>query len=143
MDEYLLAQWNNCVGESDTVYILGDLFFRNTVLANEYLNRLHGKKHLIKGNHDKDWMKKADLEKHFASISSMLEISDGSHKITLCHYPGCMGEHNRRQSRGAKGDLRRGQAENKIQLPYAAVDSRGTGTSSENKGAAGELPKAI
>lgn len=92
MDEYLLAQWNNCVGESDTVYILGDLFFRNAVLANEYLNRLHGKKHLIKGNHDKDWMKKADLEKHFASISSMLEVSDGSHKITLCHYPGCMGE---------------------------------------------------
>lgn len=87
MDEYLLAQWNNCVGESDTVYILGDLFFRNAVSANEYLNRLHGKKHLIKGNHDKDWMKKADLEKHFASISSMLEISDGSHKITLCHYP--------------------------------------------------------
>ena len=87
MDEYLLAQWNNCVGESDTVYILGDLFFRNAVSANEYLNRLHGKKHLIKGNHDKDWMKKADLEKHFASISNMLEISDGSHKITLCHYP--------------------------------------------------------
>ena len=87
MDEYLLAQWNNCVGESDTVYILGDLFFRNAVSANEYLNRLPGKKHLIKGNHDKDWMKKVDLEKHFASISSMLEISDGSHKITLCHYP--------------------------------------------------------
>ena len=76
MDEYLLTQWNNCVGESDTVYILGDLFFRNAVSANEYLNRLYGKKHLIKGNHDKDWMKKADLEKHFASISSMLEISD-------------------------------------------------------------------
>jgi len=24
MDEYLLAQWNNCVGESDTIYILGE-----------------------------------------------------------------------------------------------------------------------
>ncbi|MDD5604278.1 MAG: hydrolase [Eubacteriales bacterium] len=87
MDECLLTQWNNCVGESDTVYILGDLFFRNAVSADEYLSRLHGKKHLIKGNHDKDWMKKADLEKHFISISGMLEINDGSHKITLCHYP--------------------------------------------------------
>ncbi len=87
MDEYLLVQWNNCVGESDTIYILGDLFFRNAVSADEYLSRLHGKKHLVKGNHDKDWMKKADLEKHFESVSSMLEISDGAHKITLCHYP--------------------------------------------------------
>lgn len=87
MDEYLLEQWNNCVGANDTVYILGDLFFRNTVSADEYLCKLHGKKHLIKGNHDKDWMKKTDLEKHFQSISNMLEISDGSHKITLCHYP--------------------------------------------------------
>ena len=26
MDEYLLEQWNNCVGRNDTVYILGDLF---------------------------------------------------------------------------------------------------------------------
>ena len=48
MDEYHLAQWNNCVDESDTVYILGDLFFRNAV--------------------------------SFASVSSLLEISDGSHK---------------------------------------------------------------
>lgn len=87
MDEYLLEQWNSCVCMSDTVYILGDLFFRNVISADEYLSRLHGKKHLIKGNHDKDWTKKTDLEKHFESVSSMLEISDGSHKITLCHYP--------------------------------------------------------
>ena len=54
MDEYLLTQWNNNVDANDTVYILGDLFFRNVVSADEYLSRLHGKKHLIKGNHDKD-----------------------------------------------------------------------------------------
>lgn len=47
MDEYLLEQWNNCVGVNDIVYILGDLFFRNVVSADEYLSELHGKKHLI------------------------------------------------------------------------------------------------
>ncbi|MDI6814005.1 MAG: hypothetical protein QMD10_10760, partial [Desulfitobacteriaceae bacterium] len=47
MDEYLLEQWNSCVDENDTIYILGDLFFRNVVSADAYLNRLHGKKHLI------------------------------------------------------------------------------------------------
>ena len=87
MDEYLLEQWNNCVDVNDIIYALGDLFFRNTVSADDYLSRLCGKKHLIKGNHDKDWMKKTDLEKYFQSISSTLEISNGSHKITLCHYP--------------------------------------------------------
>ncbi len=87
MDQHILDQWNNCIGVNDTVYILGDLFFRNAVSADEYLNRLNGKKHLIIGNHDKDWMKKTDLEKYFKSTSNMLEISDGSHKITLCHYP--------------------------------------------------------
>ena len=70
MDEYLLAQWNNTVEKNDTVYILGDLFFRNVVSADEYLSGLHGKKYLIKGNHDKDWMKKADLDKHFTHIFS-------------------------------------------------------------------------
>ena len=58
MDEYLLAEWNNRVTTNDTVYILGDRFFRNAVSASDYLCKLHGKKHLIKGNHDKDWMKR-------------------------------------------------------------------------------------
>ena len=35
------------------------------------------------------------------------------------------------------------KAENKIQLPYDAVNSRGTGTSYGDKGAAGELPKVV
>jgi len=29
MDASLLENWNSCVGQNDTVYILGDLFFRN------------------------------------------------------------------------------------------------------------------
>jgi calcineurin-like phosphoesterase family protein len=87
MDVYLLEQWNERVGGNDTIYILGDLFFRNAVSTEEYLGRLHGKKHLIVGNHDRDWMKKADLQKYFLSVSNMLETSDGAHKLILCHYP--------------------------------------------------------
>jgi calcineurin-like phosphoesterase family protein len=72
MDEYLLAQWNNCVDVNDTVYILGDLFFRNTISADEYVCWLHGKKHLIKGTHDKDWLKKADLTLLLLSHTQMI-----------------------------------------------------------------------
>jgi calcineurin-like phosphoesterase family protein len=87
MDAVLIANWNRAVKPTDTVYILGDLFFRNTVPAAEYLTRLNGKKHLIIGNHDKFWMKKIDLSRFFASVEKYMEISDGAHKITLCHYP--------------------------------------------------------
>jgi calcineurin-like phosphoesterase family protein len=87
MDEALIANWNRAVKPQDTIFILGDLFFRNAVSAEEYLQRLNGKKHLIVGNHDKDWMKKTDLPKYFVSVEKFAEISDGAHKITLCHYP--------------------------------------------------------
>jgi hypothetical protein len=56
-------------------------------LPDSYLERLNGKKHLILGNHDKDWVKKADLSKHFASVAPLAEISTGQQRMTLCHYP--------------------------------------------------------
>ena len=87
MDETLIYNWNRAVKPTDTIYIMGDLFFRNTVPAQEYLERLNGTKHLIIGNHDKDWMKKIDLSEYFASVERMAEINDGVRKITLCHYP--------------------------------------------------------
>ena len=87
MDEHLISEWNSRVRQNDSVYIIGDLIFRNTVSPENYLNRLRGKKHLILGNHDKDWVKKADMTKHFASVERFTEISDGQHIITLCHYP--------------------------------------------------------
>jgi calcineurin-like phosphoesterase family protein len=87
MDETLIENWNRAVKPADTVYILGDIFFRNYINAEDYLVRLNGKKRLIVGNHDKEWMKKTDMGRFFESVDRFAEISDGSHKITLCHYP--------------------------------------------------------
>jgi len=87
MDEVLIENWNAAVGQHDTVHILGDLFFRNKVPAGEYLQRLNGRKHLIIGNHDKDWMKRIDLSLYFESVERMVVFADGAHRITLCHYP--------------------------------------------------------
>jgi len=87
MDAVLIENWNAIVKPTDTVYIVGDMFFRNAVSADDYLQRLNGKKHLLLGNHDKDWIKKADMARHFGSVERMIEFSDGAHKITLCHYP--------------------------------------------------------
>ena len=87
MDKTLLDNWNAVVKQQDTVYILGDMFFRNKTPADSMLKQLYGKKHLIIGNHDKDWMKRTDLLLFFESVSNMVETSDGTHKLTLCHYP--------------------------------------------------------
>lgn len=87
MDEYLICMWNSRVRSDDIVYILGDLIFRSTKSPKSYLDRLNGKKHLILGNHDTKWIKKVDLTKYFTTVEYFLEISDGQHQITLCHYP--------------------------------------------------------
>ena len=87
MDEHLITAWNSCVQPNDSVYILGDFIFRSTVSTDNYLSRLKGKKHLLLGNHDTNWIKKVDLTKHFVTVEKFLEISHCQYRMTLCHYP--------------------------------------------------------
>ena len=87
MDEHLITMWNAYVRQNDTVYIIGDMIFRSAVSPGDYLKRLQGKKHLILGNHDKNWIKKTDLNEFFESVEQFAEISDDQRRMTLCHYP--------------------------------------------------------
>ena len=87
MDETLIENWNARVTDSDTVYILGDLMFRNEIDPEEVLSRLKGRKYLITGNHDKKWMHQIDLKKHFEKVSKLMVLRLGKKTITLCHYP--------------------------------------------------------
>ena len=87
MDEFLIAKWNRKVTNNDTVYVLGDLMFRNEKPPEEYLRRLKGKKHLIVGNHDRNWIKQCDPALWFESVNTLLYTTDGKHQLTLCHYP--------------------------------------------------------
>lgn len=95
MDEAMIANWNARVKGNDTVYILGDMFFRSTN-AEAVLQRLKGKKRLIVGNHDGSWMTKFDYARYFVSVDNFLETSDGQHSLTLCHYPLLSWKHARR-----------------------------------------------
>lgn len=53
-----------------------------------YLDRLHGRKHLVVGNHDIYWMKDvADLSKWFESVDNLKVIKCEKKALTLCHYP--------------------------------------------------------
>lgn len=86
MNETMIASWNKKVTNADTIYIVGDLLFR-TKNPEAIISRLKGKKHLIIGNHDRSWLKKCDASQYFESIDNLLYVSDGKHKLTLCHYP--------------------------------------------------------
>ena len=52
MDETLVSNWNTVVSEDDTVYFIGDIGSHCTPFPAQQLSRLHGHKHLIRGNHD-------------------------------------------------------------------------------------------
>ena len=86
MNETLISNWNERVTGRDSVYVIGDLFFRCED-PETILKRLHGKKHLIVGNHDSSWINMVDTGKYFQSVALMETISDGAHAMTLCHYP--------------------------------------------------------
>lgn len=51
MDEAIISRWNSVVGESDTVYVLGDFSMRVGAMTKN-VGRLRGNKVLISGNHD-------------------------------------------------------------------------------------------
>lgn len=52
MNEALIENWNSTVGPDDVIYHLGDFAFGGSGFWKSIVERLHGKKYLILGNHD-------------------------------------------------------------------------------------------
>ena len=86
MDETMVARWNAKVRDDDTVYVLGDLFFRAATVE-PILKRLKGHKHLTLGNHDHSWTDRVDLADYFESVQTLKEVTVDGRLITMCHYP--------------------------------------------------------
>lgn len=95
MNEALIDNWNAKVRGCDTVFVVGDMFYRCENVV-EILRRLKGKKHLILGNHDHSWTDRVDLADHFVGVDRILEFSDGERGYTLCHYPMLQWPHQKR-----------------------------------------------
>ena len=88
MDEALIRNWNGRVTDRDTVYILGDFWYRGKTPAVEILKQLKGQKFLIRGNHD-EWLD-GEAAKHLVGQADLHHIFDpscGGHEVWLCHYP--------------------------------------------------------
>lgn len=95
MNEALIKNWNDKITGSDTVFIVGDMFFRCEDVES-ILKRLHGKKHLIIGNHDSSWLDRVNLEKYFVEVTDLKVTTNGKYAITLCHYPLLTWKHERK-----------------------------------------------
>ncbi len=102
MNETLIHNWNERVGPSDTVYVLGDFAMGTIRETLPIAWKLHGFKYLIPGNHDRcgmhepnenkrrDWARtyhNAGFLHVWQDIRSMVLILDGDIPVTLSHYP--------------------------------------------------------
>jgi calcineurin-like phosphoesterase family protein len=83
MDEALIAGWNALVGEGDEVWHIGD-FARKLADVPEPLRRLHGRKHLIRGNNDAPRI--GDVP-GWTSVRDYHEMEVDGQALVLCHYP--------------------------------------------------------
>lgn len=88
MDEALIKRWNSKVKAGDEVYILGDFGFCKGKRANYLLDRLNGRKYLIKGNHDNYFLNDKDFDKSkFEWVRDYATVKDNGHVICMFHYP--------------------------------------------------------
>lgn len=88
MDARILAEYQARVRPSDDFWVLGD--FAIAKQAGEERDRVRqiftlipGRKHLIVGNHDKQWVK--DLP--WTSVGDFREIKVDGRRVSLSHYP--------------------------------------------------------
>ena len=83
MNETLIKNINAFVRDNDTLYILGDIAHKlEKEEAETLIRKIHGKKILIRGNHDKDYDPSL-----FEEISDYKEITIDEQRFILMHYP--------------------------------------------------------
>lgn len=91
MNETLIRNWNGVVPENGEVFVLGDMFHKAGEMEKcaRVMERLHGTKYLVAGNHDK-FSKEEFLALGFEDAWDYLEIfvKREKKKLIVCsHYP--------------------------------------------------------
>jgi len=72
MNAAIITIWNWKVPVNADVFLLGDVSFSGTANTVSVLGQLHGRIHLVEGNHDKGLSR--NVRNMFSSIHSTLEI---------------------------------------------------------------------
>lgn len=83
MNRVLVGNWNEIVGPDDEVWHLGD-FSRTASQMREFLSVLEGRKHLVRGNNDKQ---ETSPDIGWVSVQDYREMELDGYRFVLCHYP--------------------------------------------------------
>lgn len=86
MNETIISNWNNTVGQDDIVFHLGDFCLGGSAEWTKILDRLNGKIYLIMGNHDLKNIRQGYIDR-FEYVAMQMHIEIGKQKIYLNHYP--------------------------------------------------------
>ncbi len=93
-DEAMIEAWNRRVRPGDQVWHLGDVGLASSTHILGCVDRLHGTKHLITGNHDAVWPghRKAYLHQKrwlqtFDSVQAFARRRIAGHDVMLSHFP--------------------------------------------------------
>ena len=90
MNETLILRWNEKVKKNDIVYHLGDIGLMASSKLAEILERLNGKIHLIKGNHDdlnRNCKERFEWIKDYHELKLPDPDSVNNQLIVMMHYP--------------------------------------------------------
>ena len=83
MDRALPNRWNAVVQGDDEVWVVGDFCINRDRSAQSYLSELNGRKHLVRGNHDKHDTITAS---GWSSVQDIAQLDADKRRIVLCHY---------------------------------------------------------
>lgn len=86
MNERIIANWNEVVGENDIIFHLGDFCLGGAAEWTRLLERLNGKIYLIMGNHDRKNIRQGFMDR-FEHVAMQMHIEVGKQRIYLNHYP--------------------------------------------------------
>lgn len=120
MDEALVANWNAAVAPGDEVWHLGDVA-RRAADVPVLLERLHGTKHLIRGNNDPPGTLVAA---GWASVADYAEFEVDGVPLVLCHYPFRSWNGQGRRARNLHGHSH-GRLKPMLRQHDVGVDARG------------------
>ena len=91
-DKTLIQNWNNVVGQDDTVFHLGDFAYGNSQFISNIIKQLNGNIILIKGNHDLRNMNPT-LYNIFSDAVYQARILIDKQTVYLNHFPFLCFEH--------------------------------------------------
>lgn len=92
MNEYLIEKWNSKVDPGDHIYHIGDIALCRPKKLKKILDRLNGKIHLIRGNHEGTALKCSEyfewIKDHYVlNLNHWSWFKDCNIQVVMMHYP--------------------------------------------------------